>query len=176
MLLNWAANASRNKTPITDSAIIALSRDMGALHGYNILDRLKYWRRSSMFGNFLWAFAAVDLTNVEAVKSAVNAFGGLDIGVNLPSAWQDSDVWDIGSGRGYRPGSWGGHSVPIVGYDENYLFVSTWGEIVPMTWAALPVFCDEGYALIDPTWLANGAVTPSNYDLETLHRDLKALQ
>jgi hypothetical protein len=174
-ILSWSANAQLNDKRITDEAVVELSREMGALDGYNILNRLKWWRKKGMWGNYLWAFAAVDMTDRPLVQDAINAFGLCDIGLNLPRAWVDSEVWDVGTGREYRPDSWGGHSVPLVGYDESYVYCVTWGEVQPITWAALPYYSDEGYALIDPSWLAGGPVCPSGFDLVQLHADLKAL-
>jgi hypothetical protein len=174
-ILNWKANDAGNPSPIADSAIIELSRQMGATNGYNILDRLKYWRRETMWGNRLWAYAQVDTNDPNEIKAAVNAGGAVDLGVALASAWQGSDVWDSGSGRSYRPGSWGLHSVPIVGYDENGCYVATWGETVRLTWDALPTYCDEAYALINPAWIGEDGTSPSFLDLPALHAALRAL-
>jgi hypothetical protein len=145
---------------------------MGALNGYNILDRLNYWRKNGMWGHALWAYAAVDLQQSDLVKFGINEFGALDIGVNLPNAWQDADTWDVGTGRSYIPGSWGGHSVPLIGYDAEYLYVCTWGSIVSMTWPALRVYCDEAYVAILPDWIAKDQKSPSGFDLPALHNDL----
>lgn len=174
-ILTWRANELGDTRRITDAAVIELSRSMGALAGYNILDRLNYWRRVGMWADNLWAFMSVDLTNQDEVRNAVNVFGCLDIGVNLPNAWRNSDIWNTGNGRSYSPGSWGGHSVPIVGYDPEYLWAASWGECLPMEWAALPEYCDEGYALINSNWLAGDSVTPSGFDLPALHADLQRL-
>lgn len=173
MLLAWRANELQDTRRITDAAVIDLSRTMGALNGYNILDRLLYWRKTGMFADRLWAFTEVTPAATEQVQQAINLFGCLDIGVNLPSAWQGSDEWDVGSGRAYRPGSWGGHSVPLVGYDASHVFAVTWGDVVPMTWEALAYYSDEAYACIDKNWLAGDAVSPAGFDLESLHADLK---
>lgn len=175
MLLNWRAAELGDTRPISDDAIIELSRTMGALDGFNILERLKYWRKSGMWADILWAYVAINTADDAQIKIAVSVFGGADIGINLPSAWQNAKRWDIGTGRTYRPGSWGGHSVPIVGYDTENLYVVTWGEIMPMSWAALKEYVDEGYALINSNWLAKNGRTPNGFNLESLVADLRAL-
>jgi hypothetical protein len=148
---------------------------MAALEGYSILERLKYWRKNGMWANTLWAFLSVVPSYPDTVRTAINSFGDLDIGVNLPNAWRDADIWDTGSGRLYRPNSWGPHSVPLVGYDRQHVFAVSWGTVIPLTWAALTTFCDEAYALIDPDWIAGDSLTPSHFDLSQLHADLQTI-
>lgn len=175
MRLCWRANELDDTKPISDAAVIELSRRMGALNGYNILDRLKYWRKRGMWGNKLTAFAQIDPTDLNVTRHAVNIFGAADIGLNLPKAWKDAEIWDIGIGRSYDPGSWGGHSVPIVAYDESFLYLVTWGRIQQMRLAALSRYCDEAYAVINTDWTALDNITPSGVDLASLEADLQAI-
>ena len=172
IILSIHAAAMGDTKRISDDEVIALSRTMGALDGYNILDRLNYWRKTGMWGHKIWAFASIDPHDHEAVKLAVNEFGAVDFGVNLPIAWRDSSTWETGNGRSYRPGSWGGHSVPAVGYSADGLAVVSWGEVIPMTWLAWDEYVDEAYASILPDWLAKEGVTPSGIDLPRLRADL----
>jgi hypothetical protein len=174
-LVNIRANDSGLVEPMTDSAIIDLSRRMGAMDGYNILDRLKYWRRETMWGNRLWAFAQVNPADAEEIKATVNYCGVCDIGVALASAWRGQNVWENGTGRNYTPGSWGLHSVPIVGYDATACYVASWGELVTFPWDALARYSDEAYALIDPDWLGPDGTTPGFLDLPALHAALREL-
>ena len=171
-ILTWRANELGDTARITDSAVVDLSREMGALDGYNILDRLSYWRKHGMWGHPLWAYAQIASSNTELLKSAIDIFGAADIGLALPTAWKDAPVWDTGHGRRYVEGSWGLHSVPVVGYDANQVYVVTWGAIQPMTWRGFLSYCDEAYALITPDWLARQGTTPSGFDLETLRASL----
>jgi len=175
MLLSWRANELGDLSRITDEKVIELSRQMGATDGYYIIDRLKYWRNTGMWGDQILAFAAIDPQIVEQVKEAINIFGGVDIGLALPDAWQNDQIWDIGNGRSYKPYTWGGHSVPLVGYDDNYVYCVTWGEIQKITWAALSYYCDEAYAVLDKNWYCKDNVTPSLVDQTKLDALLKAI-
>lgn len=175
-LLTWRANELQDFRRLTDAAVIELSRKMGALNGYNILDRLKYWRKNGMWGNKIWAYALIDPADEREVKQTIEIFGCADIGVNLPRAWKGKDVWDDGTGKDYTPNSWGPHSVPFVGYDELGAYCASWGEVFLMTWPAVARYCDEGYAIIDPDWIAgDDHHCPSGYDLALLRSDLDAI-
>jgi hypothetical protein len=175
-ILTWSANAYDDLRPITDNAVIELSRQMGALRGYNILDRLKYWAKTGMWSNTLYAYAAFEPSDESMLMVAINTFGLADIGINMPRAWMDADVWDAGHGFAYRPGSWGGHSVPLVGYDEQHVYAVTWGQVQAITYAAIHQYCDEAYACINPRWINDQGQTPSGFDLTQLREDLAAVR
>lgn len=171
--LTWRANELGDTQPIADSATIALSREMGALNGYAILKRLNYWRKTGMFANKLWSYAAVNPKDVQMAKVAIETFGAIDIGVAMPRGWQSQEVWGTGTGAAWRAGSWGLHSIPIVGYDEEKFYCVTWGRVQPMTYEALRTYSDEAFALINPLWIAGDGVSPSGFDLTSLHADLR---
>jgi hypothetical protein len=119
-----------------------------------------------------------DLRVVGALRPEVLAglfdfsLGAIDIGVNLPNGWRGADVWEANQGR---PGSWGGHSVPLIGYDAEYLYAVSWGQVIPMSYAALDQYVDEAYAVISPDWIAKDGITPSGFDLIKMRADLTAV-
>jgi hypothetical protein len=175
LILCWKANESKDPRPITDSAVIDLSRRMHALNGYAILDRLNYWRKHTMWANKLHSYAAIDADDKNLLQFAINAFGALDIGLALPNAWRHTNVWDTGRGHNFAPGSWGLHSVPIIGYDNHALYLVTWGEICALTYDALGYYSDERYALINKAWFEADATTPSGFNLKALEADLASI-
>ena len=174
-ILAWKGQAKNDVNQIADTAVIELSREMGALDGYAILDRLNYWRQKGMWADMLGAFASVASDDIETMKNAIAIFGTLDIGLAMPAAWRDSSTWDSGRGRRYHRGSWGLHSVPLVGYDDEYANLVSWGEVYQITWEAVEEYSDERYALIDPSWFDPNGHTPSGYDLTTLQADLTTI-
>jgi hypothetical protein len=110
------------------------------------------------------------------VKQAIDLFGGIYIGLELPSAWQGAPLWDVGPGSAFAPGSWGGHAVPAIAYDENGVTVVTWGQLMPMTWAAFARYCDESFACLSQDWItAATQQAPVGFDLAQLQSDLADL-
>lgn len=178
LMAAWA-NASDYMGIIEDDSCIELARKMNALNGYIVLDRLKFWRKNFMFGTQIAAFCNVAI-RPPLMRAATYMFGHLDIGLSMPLAWQNTDVWTVGDGPSYRYGSWGGHSVPILGYrklagNSCLYYACTWGKIVTITEEALYKYCDEAWVSIVPDWYKDDNFTPSGFDYKTLMADLAKL-
>ena len=86
---------------------------------------------------------------------------------------QTQDTWDwTGSLTGpAAPGSWGGHAVDVVGYDDEAMTIVTWGSLKQMTWSFFERYCDEAYSILSADFLAAGKA-PNGFDLAALKADL----
>ena len=171
-ILLWNAIELGNTTPIADSAVIAMARHLHGLDGYAILDRLNYWRKNGMWAHQIHAFADIACGAIEKHRQAIHIFGCSDIGLQLPEAWKKPGVWDVGHGRQYERGSWGGHSVPLTDYDEDVFYCITWGQPQAITPAAVTCYCDEAYAVISKDWYAKNQNSPTEIDINSLDADL----
>src|SRR5579871_1476356 len=126
MIEAWSAAATGHAVEVTEAAVLAafdavkivdpVTGEEGAVE----LDVLNWWRSTGIAGHAIGAFAALDLGDHDLVKTAAYVFGGVYLGLALPLRAQEQAVWDwTGSLRGPdAPGSWGGHAVDVVGYDE----------------------------------------------------------
>ena len=143
MIEAWTANTTGAAGQVVaDSAILAAyeavsgykpgkpSSDKGAIE----LDVLKYWRKTGIGGHKISAFAAVAPKTHVHVQQATYLFGGVYLGIALPIAAQSlldaGRPWDLPNrrpGADWLAGSWGGHAVPVVAYDQNWLTIITWG-------------------------------------------------
>ncbi len=99
------------------------------------------------------AFAQVNPKDANAVNAAIFANGGLKIGLRLPiSAQAEINAgrpWTKTTGAGTIPGTWGGHSVYVQGYDAKYVTCITWGRVQQMARPWFSKYCDEAYVLFD---------------------------
>ena len=179
MIEAWSAAASGRAVEVSERAVLEafdavkmvdpVTGEEGAVE----LDVLKLWRGRGIGGHAIGAFAAIDLADHGLARAAAYLFGGLYIGIQLPLRAQAQRVWDwTGSLEGPdAPGSWGGHAVDIVGYDESGLTAVTWGMLQKLTWSFWDHYCDEAYCIISADFLADG-VSPAGFDLGALERDL----
>ena len=141
--------------------------------GAVVLDVLKLWREPGIGGHRIGAFARLAAHDHDLVRTAAWLFGGLYLGVQLPETAQQQDMWDwTGQLNGpARPGSWGGHAVDVVRYDESTLTVVTWGALKGLTWSFWDRYVDEAYCILSQDFL-DGDRAPNGFDLEALKADL----
>jgi len=140
------------------------------------LDVLNDWRQQGFAGNVLTAFADPSPSNLDEVRQSIALFGGVYIGLSLPLTAQNQDVWDVvrNGGANAASGSWGGHCVFVLKYDEKTFTCITWGQLKTMTVAFWKKYCDEAHTLLAQSWLAaNGS--PSGFDQAQLEADLGAI-
>jgi hypothetical protein len=179
MIEAWTAAATGTAVEVTESSVLAafdrvklvdpLTGEEGAVE----LDVLKDWREHGVDRHRIAAFVRVATYDHALVRAAAWLFGGLYIGLALPLTAQTQDEWDwTGSLSGdARPGSWGGHAVDVVGYDDAALTAITWGATKELTWSFWDRYVDEAYCILSRDFL-DGDQAPSGFDLEALKADL----
>jgi hypothetical protein len=147
--------------------------DRGAL----CADVLRYWATTGMLTpdggpDTLTGAASVDPRDLDAVRRAVATFGNLYAGVALPLSAQSEDVW---SSTSDAPGSWGGHCLPLVGYNAAGPICVTWGALKQMTWEWWATYTEEAYALLSPDWLRATGTDPAGVDWARLETAMRGL-
>jgi hypothetical protein len=156
-------------------------------NGAVILDVLNYWRNTGIGGNKLGAFASVIPGHIANVKYSIMLFGAAKLGIQLPIAAQQQlsrgQIWDVrrfslfGLTGIWAPGTWGGHDVPIIDWDDaNQTFTCvTWGGLQQLTYRWFAAYCDESWACLDSEWTDGTKPAPNGFDLPTLQADLQAV-
>lgn len=174
--LGWADNETPSIPVPSAQSVVSeyLSYTNGQDSGVVLSDMLNFWRSSGINGRKIGAFATVAPQDHVEAMNAVYYFGSASLGVQLPVAWQGAGVWDCpGSPTGiYAPGSWGGHAIPIVAYNATGPIVVSWGGLIPMTWRAYDIYCDECYAVLALSWTDGTRPAPNGFDLASLSADL----
>ncbi len=187
MIQEWTAN-NGNAVVLGDSVILAAYRHFAGNNadaGANMLDVLKYWRKTGIGGDKISAFAALEPKNDVQAKDAVDLFGSCYIGVALPNfavppntdlltvPWVVPPTGPVGNAA---PNPQNGHCIPAVGYDERNLYVVTWGSVKSMSWQFYNAYMDEAYAVLSPDWIDKKlGHAPSGLDLATLQKDLQTV-
>lgn len=182
IIQQWTA-ANGDQIIVPDTAILSLYEIVGGYkpgdvstdNGAVIMDVLNYWKKNTIASNALSAYAYANSKRIQEVKDSIYYFGAAYAGVQLPLSVQDLAEWVVPTegltGDGI-PGSWGGHAIPLVAYDEATVTCITWGSLLKMTWDFFVNYADEVYALLSPDWIATGGKSPEGFDTVALNGDL----
>ena len=191
LIMEWTANAGKKTVTPTDKQIVAA---YSAITGYNPatgandngaveIDVLNYWRQSGIAGHKIGAYVALEPSNHIHIMDSVYIFEGCYIGLQLPvsaqAQVQNHQPWSVPPGGPTgdgKPGSWGGHAVPVVAYDQRGVTVVTWGALQTMTWSFWEAYCDEAYAILSPDYLNKKKQSPAGFNMQQLQADLADLK
>lgn len=175
--------------PFKEKDVLA---DYGAVTGFDpdvpssdrgtyTIDALKYRQKTGMkdavgMRHQIGAYAQIQVDEPEDLMASVYLMKATAIGFLCPSyimtQLSEGKPWSV------KPGNWrieGGHYVPIVGYDKDYVYCVTWGQIQPMTWEFYQKYTDEAYAIISEEMMKEGK-SPEGFDIASLEADLKEIQ
>lgn len=146
-------------------------------NGCVVTDVLDYWQSKGLTaaGTTVTAagYVSIDTTNQTLLQTAIYLFGALHFGIQLPEDWYENAapgaIWDVSTAPIV-----GGHSIAIVGYDGQYLYVSTWGMVLKMTYAAAATLSivQEAYAVLATDWTDADGLDVHGVDVDTLTADL----
>jgi hypothetical protein len=181
MIEAWTAAAVGRAVEISEDEVLEAFDEVKIVdpetgeEGAVELDVLNYWRRHGIGGHGIGAFAQVALEDHDLVRTAAYLFGGVYIGLQLPLRARDQDVWDWSGGLDGpdAPGSWGGHAVDVVAYDDGGLTAVTWGALQRLTWEFWDRYCDECWCIVSTDFLNGNGKTPAGFDLAALQADLR---
>jgi hypothetical protein len=158
-------------------------KDPASDQGAEILPTLQYWKGTGFptkgGKNTILGFCQVNVKKKEEVQQAISLFGNCLLGLAMPEAWVNSEgTWPAspaGAEGPWRPGSWGGHCVPVFRYDETGVFVVTWGTPWFLPWEAFFEYCDEAFSVLTEDWLEESGSGYSGLEVSVLLKDLTEL-
>jgi hypothetical protein len=170
----------------TDAQVLAAYEKIGGYvpgdpstdNGCFMLDALKYWRNNGFAGHKIAAFMQIDPLNPHEMRQAIQLFGGVLTGVQLPVSAQGKDDWTVPAGGPFMngsPGTWGGHCVPIFASSPQTDTCVTWGQRLKMSHNFRIDYCDEMYAVVSSDFIDKAGVSPGGFNLQQLLTDLTLL-
>jgi hypothetical protein len=133
---------------------------------------LQYWQLHGVMTasrpDVVSGFAAIDPHDVGRMRQAIAGFGNAYVGLDMPLSAQSQDTWDYVATPDGAVGSWGGHAVPLLGYDQDGLVCVTWGALKRMTWRFWLAYADEAWALLSRDFITAAGTTPAGLSWEAL--------
>lgn len=135
---------------------------------------LKTWQRGGLWGNRVIAYAPVNVHALTMIKQTIALFGGIYAGIQVPASaqqqFEDGKPWTL------EPGSQqqrivGGHAIPLLGYDADWLYAITWGAVQQIAWDWWSTYADEAWAILAQEYKEAGEVNGIN--LAALEADLQ---
>jgi hypothetical protein len=184
LIMRWTADNGNLFVPTDQQIVDAYSAITGynpanpaTDQGANELYVLSYWKNTGIAGHNIGAYAEIDVSRTDLIKYAIYLFGGAYLGVELPLAYQGAASWDTPAdlNGNNAPGSWGGHAIPAIAWDENWITIITWGKPLKMSWGAWAAYGEESYAILSPDLVTGAKTSPDGFDLTTLQADLQSL-
>ena len=170
----------------TDDVLAAYSAVTGYVkgdestdNGTDVREALKYRQATGIkdaAGKYhqIGAYVKLQPGNFDHVKQAISMFGYIGIGIEFPESAMDQfnagKPWTIVRGAQID----GGHYVPVIGYDGEYLECVTWGKRQRMRKSFFVKYNDESWAMIPTDALASGK-TIDGFDSAALQDALKSL-
>lgn len=183
---SWSLARGGKMLTIGDDDVVAAysactgysANDPSTDQGVVLLDALKFWRSTGIGGHKINAYVHVDPRNVQHVKIAIELFGGVYCGAQLPLSAEGANGWTGKHGRltgDDRPGSWGGHCMWAPAYDDVGLTFVTWGYRQKADWQWWLNYADECWAVLATDWVSGAYPAPSGFDVAALSSYLRSL-
>lgn len=182
MIQAWTAYAGAEVT-LPDSDILSLYE---AVSGYNPTtgandngaveqDVLQYLHDTGVAGHKVVAFAQVDHTNRTEVKTALDLFGSVYLGIQCPESAQSQ--FAAGQPWSYVPGSPidGGHAIVLQKMDDANYYIVSWGALIEMEPAFWENYVDEAWVVVTDDWLSKNGTSPTGLNLASLTAEFQSL-
>ena len=134
---------------------------------------LKTWASTGLWGNTIAGYAPVNVHSKNLLMQAIAFFGGAYVGIQVPANAQDQfrsgKSWTLDPGWQDQPIE-GGHAIPLLGYDADWLYAITWGAVQQVHWDWWATYGDEAWALLPQEFVTAGKI--NGLDISTLKQDL----
>ncbi|WP_043265664.1 hypothetical protein [Streptomyces sp. CT34] len=173
---SWNAQTSENLPVPTEQQVVQEYLHLSGGQDTGLVESkvLKTWKSGGLWGNRVVAYAPVNVHDLTAIRQTISLFGAVYAGIQVPAnaqqQFQDGKPWTLDPG-------WqdqrivGGHAIPLLGYDADYLYAITWGAVQPVAWDWWSMYSDEAWAVLSEEYEEKGTV--NGIDLATLKEDLQ---
>ena len=120
------------------------------------------------------AYLAIKPSDQTLLQQAIYLFSNAGIGIRFPGSAMDQfhagKPWTVVDGATIE----GGHYIPAIGYDRQWVYVVTWGKLQKMSWEFYVEYCDEALCYLSTEMLTDNK-SPDGLDADALRADLAQL-
>ena len=189
MIQNWTATAKGEVTPPLQSIMSLYEHFVGTPPppdaGCSLLVVLRHWKKAGVDGHTIQAYALLKVGDEVQAKDALWCFGTIYIGLALPdfAVPANTDLstipWVVpasGATGNAAKNPNNGHCVPAVAYDDENLYVVTWGAVKSMSWEFYTAYSDEAFAVLSQDFIDANGQAPQGFDMAALEKDLSQIK
>src|ERR1700722_9602299 len=117
--------------------------------GVVLADFLKYVKKNDFFSRSLRAYAPVSVSDFATLQFTINAYASAYTGIVVTEAMEQA----FGAGQPWTSATaggqiMGGHCIPLVGYDSQFLYAVTWGQLQKIEYSAWHLIAQEAWTMI----------------------------
>ena len=112
---------------------------------------LAYVRQHGFYGHTVSAYAPVAAHDVPTLQFCIDAYDFAYVGITVSQGMMDACsgpgpwTWTLESLQGSELG---GHCIILAGYDSNWLYGITWGQVIRIAYPAWHQMSDEAWAVL----------------------------
>jgi hypothetical protein len=143
--------------------------------GVVLSDYLAHVRQTPYYGHTVDAYAPVAVHDVPTLQTAINMYGftytGIVVTAPMQQAFGQHEPWTTAL---LDSPVLGGHCVPLVGYDDQFLYLVTWGGVQAVSYPAWHLMSSEAWAVITGEFVAHNG-DGRGVNLAALKADLDRL-
>ncbi|MBO1413559.1 hypothetical protein [Streptomyces sp. FH025] len=176
MIQSWNAQTKMKDAEPTEQQVVEEYKRLSGGQDTGLVESnvLKTWHRGGLWGNKAVAYAPVNVHDKTALQQTIALFGGVYVGIQVPANAQEQfaegEPWTLDPGW-QQQSIVGGHAIPLLGYDDDWIYAITWGGVQRIAWDWWFTYADEAWAVLSQEYKEVGEV--NGIDLATLTADLK---
>jgi hypothetical protein len=172
----WNALTGRQDTVPTEQQVVDAYEKLTGGQDTGLVESnvLKSWQNTGFWGNTIVGYAPVNVHDLTALRQTITLFGGVYAGVQLPTnamqQFKDGRPWALEPGWQQQPIE-GGHAIPLLGYDQQWVYAITWATVQKVSWDWWHTYGDEAWAVLAQEY--KEAAVVNGLTLATLEADLR---